>query len=100
MNPGAIRLPTEKLLEKGKPAEFTVFDVVDADLTVRDSQGALSTLHRLFEPRHAILGAEAIAAHRARTGSICKQSHLLFLDPVFHLTACAIHLFINHRRRE
>lgn len=60
----AIRLPTEKLLEKGKPAEFTVFDVVDADLTVRDSQGALSTLHRLFEPRHAILGAQAIAAHR------------------------------------
>ena len=60
----AIRLPTEKLLEKGKPAEFTIFDVVDADLTVRDSQGALSTLHRLFEPRHAILGAQAIAAHR------------------------------------
>ncbi|RUW23117.1 MULTISPECIES: amidohydrolase/deacetylase family metallohydrolase [unclassified Mesorhizobium] len=60
----AIRLPTERLLEKGKPAEFTLFDVVDADLTVRDSQGALSTLHRLFEPRHAILGAQAVAAHR------------------------------------
>ncbi|AZO23624.1 amidohydrolase/deacetylase family metallohydrolase [Mesorhizobium sp. M1E.F.Ca.ET.045.02.1.1] len=60
----AIRLPTERLLEKGKPAEFTLFDVVDADLTVRDSQGASSTLHRLFEPRHAILGAEAVAAHR------------------------------------
>ncbi|KQU94816.1 dihydroorotase [Mesorhizobium sp. Root102] len=60
----AIRLPTEQLLDKGKPAEFTLFDVVDADLTVRDSQGALSTLHRLFEPRHAILGAHAVAAHR------------------------------------
>ncbi|TKB11412.1 MAG: amidohydrolase/deacetylase family metallohydrolase [Mesorhizobium sp.] len=60
----AIRLPTERLLEKGKAAEFTLFDVVDADLTVRDSQGASSTLHRLFEPRHAILGAEAVTAHR------------------------------------
>ncbi|RWA74759.1 MAG: amidohydrolase/deacetylase family metallohydrolase [Mesorhizobium sp.] len=60
----AIRLPTEKLLEKGKPAEFTLFDIVDADLTVRDSQDALGTLHRLFEPRHAILGAQAVAAHR------------------------------------
>ncbi|MDG4881347.1 amidohydrolase/deacetylase family metallohydrolase [Mesorhizobium sp. WSM4884] len=60
----AIRLPIEGLLEKGKPAEFTLFDVVDADLAARDSQGALSTLRRLFEPRHAILGAEAVAAHR------------------------------------
>jgi dihydroorotase len=60
----AIKLPTEKLLEKGKPAEFTLFDLVDADVTVRDSQGATSTLHRLFEPRHAILGAEPVAAHR------------------------------------
>ncbi|RJT35059.1 amidohydrolase/deacetylase family metallohydrolase [Mesorhizobium waimense] len=60
----AIRLPAEGLLAKGKPAEFTLFDLVDADLTVRDSQGATSRLSRLFEPRHAILGAEAIAAHR------------------------------------
>ncbi len=76
----AIKLPTEKLLEKGKPAEFTLFDLVDADVTVRDSQGAASTLHRLFEPRHAILGAEAIAAHRhvpaegsAGTGHVCPH---------------------------
>ncbi|GLS40883.1 deacetylase [Mesorhizobium tianshanense] len=60
----AIRLPSDGLLEKGRPAEFTVFDLVDADLTVKDSQGATSTLRRLFEPRHAILGAEAIVAHR------------------------------------
>ncbi|TIS88130.1 amidohydrolase/deacetylase family metallohydrolase [Mesorhizobium sp.] len=60
----AIRLPCDGLLEKGRPAEFTLFDLVDADLTVKDSQGATSTLHRLFEPRHAILGAEAIVAHR------------------------------------
>jgi dihydroorotase len=60
----AIRLPVDGLLEKGRPAEFTLFDLVEADLTVKDSQGATSTLHRLFEPRHAILGAEAIVAHR------------------------------------
>lgn len=60
----AIRLPADNLLERGKPAEFTLFDLVDADLTVKDSQGATSRLSRLFEPRHAILGAEAVAAHR------------------------------------
>jgi dihydroorotase len=60
----AIRLPAENLLEKGKPAEFTLFDVVDSDLTVKDSHGATSRLHRLFEPRYAVLGAEAVAAHR------------------------------------
>lgn len=76
----AISLPTEKLLEKGKPAEFTLFDLVDADVTVKDSQGATSTLHRLFEPRHAILGAEAVAAHRhvpaegtAGEGHVCPH---------------------------
>jgi dihydroorotase len=76
----AIKLPTKKLLEKGKPAEFTLFDLVDADVTVRDSQGATSTLHRLFEPRHAILGAEAVAAHRhvppegtAGAGHVCPH---------------------------
>jgi dihydroorotase len=60
----AIGLAADRLLEKGKPAEFTLFDVVDADVTVKDSQGATSTLHRMFEPRHAILGAEPITAHR------------------------------------
>jgi dihydroorotase len=57
-------LPADGLLETGRPAEFTLFDLVDADLTVKDSQGTTSRLHRLFEPRHAILGAEAIIAHR------------------------------------
>jgi dihydroorotase len=60
----AIRLPADNLLEAGKPAEFTLFDVVDSDLTVKDSQGAASRLTRLFEPRYAILGAEPVTAHR------------------------------------
>lgn len=60
----AIGLEADGLLVKGRPAEFTLFDVVDADVTVKDSQGATSTLHRMFEPRHAIFGAEPVVAHR------------------------------------
>jgi dihydroorotase len=60
----AIRKPAENFLAKGKPAEFTLFDLVDGDLKVRDSLSAVSTLKQLFEPRHAILGAEAVTAHR------------------------------------
>lgn len=60
----AIGLKSDGLLAKGQPAEFTLFDLVDVDVTVKDSQGATSTLHRIFEPRHAVLGAEAIVAHR------------------------------------
>ena len=60
----AIGKPADNLLTKGKPAEFTLFDLVDGDLIVTDSQGARSTLHRTFEPRYAILGAEAVPAHR------------------------------------
>lgn len=60
----AIGKPADGLLAKGMPAEFTLFDLVDADLVVTDSQGAKSTLHQIFEPRYAVLGAEAIAARR------------------------------------
>ncbi|MBZ9921731.1 amidohydrolase/deacetylase family metallohydrolase, partial [Mesorhizobium sp. BR1-1-7] len=60
----AIRIAADELLEKGKPAEFTLFDLVDAALTVKDSQGATSVLQQLFEPRYAILGANAVQAHR------------------------------------
>ncbi|MDZ5452259.1 amidohydrolase/deacetylase family metallohydrolase [Labrys sp. ZIDIC5] len=60
----AIGLEADGLLDKGRPAEFTLFEVADADLTVKDSQGAVSRLTRVFEPRQAILGAEVIAAER------------------------------------
>ena len=49
----AIGKPADNLLVKGKPAEFTLFDLVDGDLVVTDSQGAKSTLHQTFEPRQA-----------------------------------------------
>lgn len=60
----AIRKPADGFLEKGRVAEFTLFDLVDAGLEVIDSQGARSRLERLFEPRFAILGAEAVEASR------------------------------------
>lgn len=60
----AINKPADNLLTKGKPAEFTLFDVADANLVVVDSQGTKSTLHQTFEPRYAILGAEAVTARR------------------------------------
>lgn len=60
----AIGKPHENLLSRGKPAEFTLFTLEDTHLTVRDSQGATSLLEKVFEPKWAILGAEAVRAHR------------------------------------
>ncbi|WP_295807036.1 amidohydrolase/deacetylase family metallohydrolase [uncultured Nitratireductor sp.] len=60
----AIGLPHEKLLAVGKPAEFTVFEMEQSSIEVKDSKGAVSRLSELFSPRHAILRAEAIAASR------------------------------------
>ncbi|MBN9333106.1 amidohydrolase/deacetylase family metallohydrolase [Devosia sp.] len=71
----AIRKPHENLLSVGKPAEFTLFELADTDLTVVDSQGASSTLHQTFEPRFAILGAEAVPAsrHQPEPGHTCPH---------------------------
>lgn len=71
----AIGKPAEQLLAVGKPAEFTLFDLEDTDLEVIDSQGASSTLHRTFEPRFAILGAEAVPAsrHQPQPGHACPH---------------------------
>ena len=71
----AINKPADNLLAKGKPAEFTLFDLVEGDLVVTDSQGAKSTLHQTFEPRYAILGAEAIAAHRHQPIAAGEPGH-------------------------
>ena len=59
-----IGLPMENRLSVGERADFTVFDLVDGDLEARDSNGDVSRLTRLFEPRYAVLGAEAIVASR------------------------------------
>lgn len=60
----AIGLPHEDLLKVGKPAEFTLFELEETGIEVRDSNGVASRLERTFEPRHAIVGAEAVAASR------------------------------------
>ncbi|MCR4266126.1 amidohydrolase/deacetylase family metallohydrolase [Nitratireductor sp. ZSWI3] len=60
----AIRLPYENLLSPGEPAEFTIFEMERSTIEVKDSKGVSSRLSELFSPRHAILGAEAIAASR------------------------------------
>jgi dihydroorotase len=70
----AIGKPADNLLAKGMPAEFTVFDLVKNDLVAIDSQGVRSQLTETFEPRYAILGAEAVAAsrHQPSAGSTCS----------------------------
>ncbi|WP_246191442.1 amidohydrolase/deacetylase family metallohydrolase [Aureimonas leprariae] len=60
----AVGLATDDLLGIGKPAELTVFDLADSALDVRDSQGATARLHKMFEPRFAIRGTNAVAASR------------------------------------
>ncbi|OMP69747.1 hypothetical protein BV900_22990, partial [Agrobacterium tumefaciens] len=64
-------------LDVGQRADFTVFDLVDADLEATDSNGDVSRLKRLFEPRYAVIGAEAIAASRyvPRARKLVRHSH-------------------------
>lgn len=77
-NPASIiRLDMENRLDVGQRADFTVFDLVDADLEATDSNGDVSRLKRLFEPRYAVIGAEAIAASRyvPRARKLVRHSH-------------------------
>lgn len=60
----AIGLDHTGLLGIGKPAEFTIFELENSTLEVKDSKGISSRLDQVFEPRHAILGARAVDAHR------------------------------------
>lgn len=72
-----IKLRMENRLSVGEWAEFTVFDVVDADLEATDSNGDVSRLSRLFEPRYAVIGSEAIPASRyvPRARKLVRHSH-------------------------
>lgn len=60
----AIGKPHQDLLTVGKPAEFTLFTLEESRLEVRDSQGVTAMLDKVFTPAWAILGAEAVKAHR------------------------------------
>ncbi|CZT37195.1 amidohydrolase/deacetylase family metallohydrolase [Rhizobium sp. 9140] len=72
-----IKLSMEDRLAVGARADFTIFDLVDADLEATDSNGDVSRLTRLFEPRFAVIGAEAIAASRyiPRARRLVRHSH-------------------------
>ncbi len=72
-----IKLAMTDRLTIGERADFTIFDLVDGDLEATDSNGDVSQLTRLFEPRHAVIGAEAITASRyvPRPRRLVRHSH-------------------------
>lgn len=72
-----IKLDMTDRLTVGQRADFTIFDIIDSDLEATDSNGDVSRLTRLFEPRHAVIGAEAITASRyvPRPRRLVRHSH-------------------------
>jgi len=72
-----IKLDMTDRLTVGQRADFTIFDLIDSDLEATDSNGDVSRLTRLFEPRHAVIGAEVIAASRyvPRPRRLVRHSH-------------------------
>jgi dihydroorotase len=59
-----IGLPTDNLLAPGTLAEFTVFELSEADLDLTDSTGHQVRLKQLIEPRWTIVGVQAVRAGR------------------------------------
>jgi len=51
-----INRPYGDLLQPGARANFTLFELNDSDLVVKDSKGIPSALKQVFDPRYAILG--------------------------------------------
>ncbi|WP_454855853.1 amidohydrolase/deacetylase family metallohydrolase [Rhizobium binxianense] len=72
-----IKLSMENRLSVGAEAEFTIFDLVDSDLEATDSNGDVSVLKKLFEPRYAVMGNEAFASSRyvPRARRLVRHSH-------------------------
>ncbi|MBY5565046.1 amidohydrolase/deacetylase family metallohydrolase [Rhizobium leguminosarum] len=72
-----IKLSMENRLSVGSQAEFTIFDLVDSDLEATDSNGDVSVLNKLFEPRYAVMGADAFTASRyvPRARKLVRHSH-------------------------
>ncbi|WP_404943951.1 amidohydrolase/deacetylase family metallohydrolase [Rhizobium ruizarguesonis] len=72
-----IKLSMEDRLSVGSQAEFTIFDLVDSDLEATDSNGDVSVLNKLLEPRYAVMGADAFAASRyvPRARKLVRHSH-------------------------
>lgn len=68
-----ISLPTDGLLDIGRATEFTLFDVVDANVEISDSMGDTVHLRRMIEPRATAVGADLQPAsrHQASSGGYC-----------------------------
>lgn len=60
----ALRLPFERTtwLTEGAPATFTLFETLETDLRVEDSQGVSRTLHTFINPRYALLRGHLVEA--------------------------------------
>ncbi|MCS2147923.1 amidohydrolase/deacetylase family metallohydrolase [Scandinavium manionii] len=59
-----INRPYPNGLQSGDRANFTLFDLNDSDLVVRDSKGVPSALKQVFDPRFTVLGAQFWEASR------------------------------------
>lgn len=59
----AIGLPPPSLAV-GAPADVTLFEILDTDLTLSDSLGDTARIEKLIAPRHVVLGADLYAASR------------------------------------
>jgi dihydroorotase len=70
-----IRLDMRDLLSVGARAEFTIFDLEDADVKVTDSMGTQATLTKLFEPRFAVMGCDVVASSRYQPGITPVHDH-------------------------
>ncbi|MFS8050345.1 amidohydrolase/deacetylase family metallohydrolase [Rhizobium sp. BR 314] len=70
-----IRLPMNDLLKPGARSEFTIFDLVDSELTVTDSLGHKAVLNRLFEPRYAVIGGDVFPANRYQPDAVGCAGH-------------------------
>ena len=60
----ALRLPYDRTtwLAEGAPATFTIFELLETDIRVEDSQGECRTLHTFINPRYALLRGQLVEA--------------------------------------
>lgn len=66
---GFLGLPSARCATAGARADFTLFRVKDAELTVADSMGNALELARDFEPVATVIGAERLPARARRPES-------------------------------
>ncbi|MET3601387.1 amidohydrolase/deacetylase family metallohydrolase [Martelella mangrovi] len=64
-----IGLPMDNLLATGARAEFTIFNLIDEELDVVDSNGDPAHMTRLFDPAYAVIGTKAVKASRHTPGT-------------------------------